>query len=86
MVQVVNRAVIAASGSFQVSLPIDWARRHRVKGGDTLTVITNDVVVILPPHPLDKNDIRRALEDAASMAIISQSDIRPVPPKLLEDK
>lgn len=86
MVQIVNRSIISASGSYQVSVPIDWARRHRVKGGEVVTVIVNDVVVILPPHPLDKNEIIRALDDAKSMAILSQSDIRPRPPDLLEEK
>lgn len=85
MVQVVNRSIIAASGSYQVSVPIEWARQHRLKGGEIVTLVVNDVIVVLPPHPLDKNRITRALDDAKTMAVVAQNDISPKRPDILED-
>lgn len=48
-------------------------------------MVVNDVIVVLPPHPLDKNRITRALDDAKTMAVVAQNDISPKRPDIAED-
>lgn len=86
MVFVYKRSVIYSGGSYQFSIPVEWIRKHRISPGDEVTVIGNDVIVILPNHPIDKGSITKALDDAKTIACVSQSEMYPKPPNVLEDK
>ncbi|MFA5053078.1 MAG: AbrB/MazE/SpoVT family DNA-binding domain-containing protein [Parcubacteria group bacterium] len=72
MVLVVSRRVMESGRSHKVSLPAEWIKKHRVKPGDDVTIIANELVVVLPPTPLDRNDITRAMEDIVTIASVAQ--------------
>lgn len=44
------RKVLVQGGSYLLTLPIDFVRRHGIKGGDLLPVVGGTHLTILPPQ------------------------------------
>ena len=50
------RSVLAQGGSFLLTIPKEFIRRHGIKAGDVLPVIGGAHLTILPPQEMDDAD------------------------------
>jgi len=44
------RTVIASGGSFLITLPKEFIKRHAIKAGDYLPIVGNAHLTVLPPQ------------------------------------
>ena len=57
MTLVTKRRVRRMGGSCKFSIPMEWVKQNRIKGGMDLQVISDEVVIILPPRDYTGADI-----------------------------
>lgn len=57
MTLVTSRRVRKSGGSCQFSIPMEWVKQNLIKNGTELQVISDEVVIILPPRDYSGADI-----------------------------
>jgi len=57
MTLVTKRRVRQIGGSCKFSIPMEWVKQNRIKSGTDLQVISDEVVIILPPRDYTSTDI-----------------------------
>lgn len=50
------RSVLAAGGSFLLTIPKEFIRRHGIKAGDLLPVVGGQNLTILPPQDMKNGE------------------------------
>ncbi len=58
------------TGSFKLTMPIEWVKRNEIAHKDELDVIVSGAIMVLPPHEVDENEMEEIIRDFRAMVQI----------------
>lgn len=63
-----ERTIRAMGDSLYLSLPLDWARAHKVTKNTVVKVVVGEAIVVLPPRDYTNDEIEEIFARAAQVA------------------